>query len=53
MMEHISNESREGAIPSMVEHTMWTDNTSSGNRSNAVVEILGYMFRGLKGNSRC
>lgn len=53
MMELISNESREGANPSMAEHTEWNDNTSTGNRSYAVVEMLRYKFRGLKGNSRC
>jgi hypothetical protein len=53
LMEYISSESGEGAIPSMVEHTEWTGITSSGVRSNAVAEILRYIFRGLKGNSRC
>ncbi len=32
LMERISNESREGAIPSIAEHTEWNDNTSTGVR---------------------
>ena len=52
-MEHISKETREGANPSMTVKQLANLVQAFTKVKGAVGYRSGYMFRGLKGNSRC